>query len=1108
MKVKKCFFPLCIILFFALFVRTMRPAYAQSSTGSVVTIENAQRTEYKKDKESGDDLIVLTGSVLISVERGSTKTTITAANVTYNRRTDMLFAQGSVTLKQTSSSSGEQNITAESLLFNTSTLEGVFDNGRAIQTQSDAINLPSGSTLIVASNIFGRDSSGTVTFKNGELTFCDAPDPHWKIRATKIWLLPGGEFAFFNALLYVGHVPLLYLPAFYYPKDELIFNPVFGYSRRTGYYFQTTAYLYGRKPLNMASSSSAEGSGGAEEVGEGLYNFMRPTKLKEQRREGLILHNLDEDFVGNTSNYIKVMGDWYSNLGGMVGVAGVIKPKYIFSELEASLNLGFSNTLFGDAGTGYSVFSSRGETYQDRSNFLGLDMPFRYRANLKLAVTKPFSINLSMPVYSDPFFDYDFGFVSGTTQRREDMDWISFLMKGADDSSSEDDSSTATEISSFNWALNGSYTISVPDFFKPYITSLSISGLSSSIVFSSKTNSNLTSTDNWASYTPERKFYYPSQITPFKISTRIAGTLLQIPGSVLSEKKTPSFPVPLSMPDELLVEAESADAVQNASMTEQDVLEPEEGAPDKGREKTAESESEPGTDVAQHDGEVLEQEDLSQLSEADLPLLSVSSAAEALSFPGMAYSLSYSITPEYTSQLSYDSSKIMEPSDFEWNDVQSTYFQVKVPTTLTSKISYRDSFLSMSNGFTFNPVYQDHPNLDGYTDTSAISIKTADYNARKLDLTNTNTVAFRPFLYSKYFKDTGLNWNTTVKMVRTNFLGDAENPEWEYLTMDLTDEDCVTDHTLSADFAATEGNFSQKLTLSTTLPPQVDRYTGTLTFGFPFVTLTCSSGIEKKSKTDESWKKNPFQQSLSVRLFSTSSNALTFSQSFNYNLEDGYSDSLKFALSWQGLQLAYTMQYTYGYDFANTTGWTVRSDKEFLPVTASIAYTSTSKTYRYWKRRVAWAPLLSTSLVYDCLRPTNSYFSFIPAVTFKINEFLELTFSSESRNNIIYRYIQKYTDFEGTISGETNIFIDLFNSFAFWDEDKRKNSGFKLKNLNVTITHSLCDWDLKASFSVKPRLVSGAYDFEPYFTLSVVWKPMGSMKTEIVDDYGTWKLNP
>src|SRR5574344_1614633 len=358
------------------------------------------------------------------------------------------------------------------------------------------------------------------------------------------------------------------------------------------------------------------------------------------------------------------------------------------------------------------------------------------------------------------------------------------------------------------------------------------------------------------------------------------------------------------------------------------------------------------------------------------------------------------------------------------------------------------------------------------------------------------------------FED-GLDWNTTVKMVRTNFIGDADNPEWEYLTMDLTDDDCVTVHTLSANISAVEDGFSQTLTLSTTLPPQVDQYNAALSLVFPFVTVNVSSGIEQASSTDTTWKKLPFQQSSTVSLFSKT---LSLTESFNYNLEDEYADSLKFALSWKGLQVAYTMQYTYGYDFDTDDGWTAHTDTEFLPPTASIADSTPAKTFRYWRNRISWAPTLSTSLVYDCQRPTNSYFKFIPAVTLKINDFLDLTFSSESRNSVLFRYIQQYTSFDGELPGETNPFIDLLDGFAFWDDDLRKSSGFKLKNLKITMTHSLCDWDLSSSFTVQPRLVTSngvrSYDFSPYFTLSVIWKPLSSMKTQIVDNYGTWELNP
>ena len=32
------------------------------------------------------------------------------------------------------------------------------------------------------------------------------------------------------------------------------------------------------------------------------------------------------------------------------------------------------------------------------------------------------------------------------------------------------------------------------------------------------------------------------------------------------------------------------------------------------------------------------------------------------------------------------------------------------------------------------------------------------------------------------------------------------------------------------------------------------------------------------------------------------------------------------------------------------------------------------------------------------------------------------------------------------------------------------------------------------------------YDFSPYISLGVVWNPMDSMKTNIIDEYGEWHI--
>ena len=128
--------------------------------------------------------------------------------------------------------------------------------------------------------------------------------------------------------------------------------------------------------------------------------------------------------------------------------------------------------------------------------------------------------------------------------------------------------------------------------------------------------------------------------------------------------------------------------------------------------------------------------------------------------------------------------------------------------------------------------------------------------------------------------------------------------------------------------------------------------------------------------------------------------------------------------------------------------------------------------------------------------------------------FFTMNFSATVKNSVIARYFGNKYD----LPGETNIFKDIANSFRFDDESLREASGFKLKSLNLTMTHEMHDWDFNASFKVEPRLVtetekiggqtksSKHYDFNPYITISIVWRPMSAMKTEIVDKYGEWQL--
>ena len=1038
-----------------LFCFLLVPTAAQDSEGkNVVVINYARKTEYEKDSSSGDELIVLTGNVSLTIRSGKGRTEVTASTVRYNRRTNMLYALGNVHLLHFGENE-KQEATANSLLFNTSTLEGIFDNSRIVQYGAEDSSIPSQSTLVASSKLMGKNSSGVMAFKHATITFCDEDDPHWKIRATRAWMLPGGEFAFFNAALYVGHIPVLYLPAFYYPKDEPFFNPVLGFDQRRGYFVQTTTYLFGRKPLSVYETDDEDGS----------FSFAHPSTLKDQVREGIMLHNLDTDYTGNTTDFLKLTADYYTNLGGMVGLEGAYAPSKYIKSMSGYIRLGFSNTVFY-RNDEFSRYSFMNERYKDASDLLGWDVPFRYSADFEMTVSDPFSLSISLPVYTDPYFAVDYG------ERKEYMDWMGFLTSSSEAGDDDKDTNKSDrKVSEYSWNITGSYSAKLPEAVQPYISTLSIDTVSSAIVFSSTARKDpvfLQEPLDYRMHSPERERFYPSLVTPFRFGATLAGTIYSY--------KTPT--------------AEDA-AEEEADESEHD------------DDENAGEEEEP---------EIVEK---SIFSKSELPELDAFQGLSAVEVPRLSYELGYSIAPRYLRQYTYTADSVDEDYDFDWSSVYSSYYEFTSPVSLTSSIAYGGTFLSMRNSLTFEPFIQHHPDLDGYTsESSKNSVLVSDYERKKLDLYETNRLSFRPFMLDPVFKNTGIDWDTRVNIVRTKFIGDADNPEWEYLTTDFKDHESIAQNTITAHLDARESeNLSQTLTLASSLPPREGEHDVSLKLQFPHVQMNFATGVSRTDTEDETiWKDKPFQQALQVSLF----DGLEFNESFNYNLEEDHRDSLKFSLNYKGLQLGYTMQRAYGYDYDfETYKWKSRDKMEFLPYSLTAAYISPKKTFHYWKNRISWAPGLETSVVWDCIRPSKSYFMFIPSITFRINEFLDITFSSESRNSVIFRYIQDNTRYGSVIGGETNPLTDLIDSFAFWDSslEARKRSGFKLKNLKITVEHDLHDWNFNSTFIFAPKLISEGtakpyYSYEPYFSFAITWRPMSGFRTQIVDDYGDMQLNP
>ena len=188
------------------------------------------------------------------------------------------------------------------------------------------------------------------------ITTSKMPDPYYSIRASKIWVLPSGDFGVVNALFYMGTVPILYIPFFFKPGDNLFFNPSLGYSSRKGFTLFNTVYLFGKKSVNNEDASLLDFD----------FNSVYNANKNPYIRNGYLTYFFAKDVVSRINkDYVKLIFDIYSNLGFYSGLDFDVSATLgSFKTFEGSFGLGFTRTLYKHSSTGsYRPFKERSINY-------------------------------------------------------------------------------------------------------------------------------------------------------------------------------------------------------------------------------------------------------------------------------------------------------------------------------------------------------------------------------------------------------------------------------------------------------------------------------------------------------------------------------------------------------------------------------------------------------------------------------------------------------------------------------------------------------------------------------------------------------------------------
>lgn len=321
----------------------------------------------------------LSGGVKIQITEANVIHQISAENIIIYQKTQVIYASGGVHY-ELKKSDGKQIFFAKNMMFNTQKWASLLVEITGQTTVSTAENNPA--TFYLTGKQIEKTITGLVLLDNVIVTSCDEEDPHYRLRFGRLWSLNDKETVMQNMTMYLGHVPILYLPFYYHAQDVLFFNPVIGYRSPAGIFYNTTTYLYGKKSQESTAA-----------------NMFSQASTPDQESQG--------------KGYLKLILDYYSQLGVFGGLSGyipVLNTNFIFG-------VGYSHTIF-PGGFIYELTSGPVKEQINTSTWFGVTLPFRFGIDLQGEVE---NFSYRAENYTDPYFAQDFFF------REENASFLGFL---------------------------------------------------------------------------------------------------------------------------------------------------------------------------------------------------------------------------------------------------------------------------------------------------------------------------------------------------------------------------------------------------------------------------------------------------------------------------------------------------------------------------------------------------------------------------------------------------------------------------------------------------------------------------------------------------------
>ncbi|MCL2209470.1 MAG: LPS-assembly protein LptD [Treponema sp.] len=1033
----------------------------------IITIESAQTSEYFNIEATNEEYARLSGDVRLNLKDNNFTHRISANEILFNRTRNMLTAKGSVEYIKESGDTTE-TFRGENITVNLNDWSSVFLDGNTEHTlDSD------GTSYFFSGTVISRTGENVSILNNATITNAKNKEALWSINASKLWLLPGSDFAFFNALLKVGEIPLLYIPFFYFPVDEIIFHPVIGYRSREGGFVQTTTYIFGRPMANQTETSS-------------ITRILGNSNNMEKERHGFFLRSTGKKEANTNALSLRAFADYYTNLGAYFGAELSLPRMGILNPLDFSIGFGLTRTL-SLTSTGYTPYAPNydGTFNWDHSNMFSASVPFRYRIQLQSSLNiRNAGLSWNLPYYSDPYVNIDF------MNRSESMDWFNMIQQG----STSTVTTSSDEIGSYHWNISGNYNIQVPSL-SPYITGISISSISTTLGFKTMRDDEKFSNNRES---PGRFFYAPDNYSIFNFSGSITGNPYSYStGNGISAVMENTYDDPLKnignpvSPWIIDKEDTSPEKIVSDDLLIPPVLTQRFDLPSAGN--------------------IVFDIDY-QLSPAG------TSELQFLNSGWKKYDqVDWSEVQSVLSSLSGNGNL-----NFRMNHSRNLFTN---NFTFSGRGTWRDYAYLNEDADIFH-------NAAGVKDETLVeNWRRRQYSQTNYSASYAYSGTLRPLYQNQIFSNSNLNYGFTGTMINSKRYTAGNGPElrpvWgSWVKQDFTDGKEIlglTNHRLAANIAANAMDNIQNIVFSMDLPPLDTLINTNATFRY----WLSETNINFRIKRQELLFRHGdvLLPSESAEKYEWVYEPVHFTETLVFNSQSRFSfymvlkpeenneiTTIAASLTYKGFGFSLRVLKTNRWDFISEPenpyqgNWIETAEQTLRPNELLAFYRRRFTDIDIIKNRMNFSIDMDTSLAYNLLQYTSSNLQFQLGLNFSITNFMDIKLSATSENNVIFRYFKGFPGMNSITSmyiegPQNNLFVDFFDSFNFFNESRRMRSGFKMKRFELKATHYLGDWRAEFGVAMYPYLnsvhVIPKYEVTADISFVVQWKPISEFKTNI-----------